>query len=286
MGNFSSFSDGISGGMQQGAGLANAFIDAPIKRRLMEAQALKAERDANAERADMIDYGVIDPSLSGHMGSMQSALPWIAAKKAGNQGANQMPTGLRLKPGEMWDGPSQSVVAVPGSDLYINQAGKHAKDLDAVETGNISAEATQKKVKDLLAPTNKDAFNRQFGGYNAYLTRTFPGAQDERNKLESLKHDLEMAGLTMIKSGGSVGQMTEKEWPIVRDLIGRLNPVMSENEARTVLNEIDARMTAMKQKASNVYNAEWGNTQFNRGNAGPPQATQLPKKRYQILGVK
>lgn len=81
MPNVSGFNNGMSRGFGQGVGLYNALASAPIQRRKQLAEAEMEEKKLNTPGPDMVDLGMLDPSLSGHKIPTAQALPWLAAKK-------------------------------------------------------------------------------------------------------------------------------------------------------------------------------------------------------------
>jgi len=187
-----------------------------------------------------------------------------------------LPPGVSLNKGERWNPETQSVEMIPGSSAYLNQSGKSAKDLDTLMTAKQTADLAKTKIDEIMGDSdiaNKNysqAFQSNFGGYNAYLSQYLPGdATDVRKKIESLKSNLKTAGLQMMRQGGSIGQMTEKEWPIVEQAISSISPAMSEEEAALQLAKIKTYMDNMVQKAQDVYSTEWGGTQFDRSGQSP-----------------
>ena len=190
------------------------------------------------------------------------------------------PEGIKLKPGERFA--NGGVESIPGSDLFINQSNKHGKDYQALQGVNAKAKSATDKVDEIL--TDKDAFNSNFGGYNAYLTQYLPGASsDTRKKIEGLKSDLKAAGLELMRSGGSIGAMTEREWPIVEAMIANISPMLSEEEAAFQLAKVKTRMDQMAKNAQEAYSTEWGSTQFGRkGGAKPDAATPSPSAPVRI----
>src|SRR5258706_11645521 len=96
MPSFSAAMGGLNNGIGEGVNLYNAISQGPIHRRLMEAQAQKAEAEAARKEMvpDEIDGAVIDPSLAGHKIPTLQALPWIAAKKQADKAA-----GMGMTPG-------------------------------------------------------------------------------------------------------------------------------------------------------------------------------------------
>lgn len=178
----------------------------------------------------------------------------------------------QLKEGERWNAEQGRVESVPGSSEYIAQSGKHSKDYDARQTVELKMGDAIDRVNDILDPKKRDALERNFGGWNAMVTQFFPGAGLEgKNKIDQLKSVLKGAGLEMMRSGGSIGQMTEREWPIVERMIANINPTLSEEDAKTELGKVAAYMKNIKEKSADVYQTEWRNTQFfKQGGAKPP----------------
>ena len=169
-----------------------------------------------------------------------------------------------LKPGYAWDASGSRQVPVEGGPAWRDLQSKHAKDLDDFAAIREQTAGAQEPLGYLLNPKNKDALNSLFGGYNAYLTQYLPGqTQDARAKLEALKASMKAAGLRVVRGGGgSVGAITEREWPIMERLIDNLTPTMSEEEARNSLRQIQGRLNRMQEHAKRVYGAEWSDSPF------------------------
>lgn len=179
----------------------------------------------------------------------------------------------KTKPGEMWDTASQTIKVVPGSDLERNQKSAHAKDFGTMQSTVSSMNASIDKVAEILDPKNEAAFNSNFGGYNALATQYLPGdTADMRKKIDALKSDLKMAGLNVIRSGGSIGAMTEKEWPIVESMIARIDPVLGEDAARQELRKVQAHMERIRDNAATLYETEWKGSPHHASLAAKPAA--------------
>lgn len=244
------FLGGLTQGLGQGVTLASQ-VDEAAKRR--------------AQEENQVDLGLIDPRLAGTKAPVAQVLPWFAAKAGKIQiGQGGKPEGLRLKPGEMWDESSQSVRAVPGSDLYVQQQKMLGKDTGAVQGVDAKTDLGTQTIDEILDPKNKSGFESNFGGYNAFVSRLLPGNQNAavRNKIESLKSTLKMAGLDMIRQGGSIGQMTEKEWPIVEGLIENISPTLGEEDARIALERVKAKLQDIRNKAHEKFDEQWQGTQY------------------------
>lgn len=171
----------------------------------------------------------------------------------------------KLGAGERYAADGQTVEAIPGSALYVKQKAAFAKDHGARLTMDTKTKQAIAKIDYILDKKNRDAFNSHFGGYNAYATRLLPGkTQDVGVKIESLKSDMKLLGLDIIRGGGSIGMMTEREWPIVQDMIDRIDPRMGEAAAMEAFENIKTYITQIKNNADEVYQSEWGNSQFNK----------------------
>ncbi len=198
------------------------------------------------------------------------------AEAMSNPATAQMP---KLKPGERWNAEKQAVEAVPGSDVYVKQSGLHGKDYAALQGVNQKMDFAIDRVNELLDPNNKDMIERNFGGYNAYISQFLPGAGVAgKNRIEALKSTLKNAGLEMMRTGGSIGQMTEREWPIVEKMLANINPTLSEKDAELELQKVGTFLKNLKDNAGKAYETEWGNTQFYKPAANNPEVPQTQPK--------
>jgi hypothetical protein len=188
----------------------------------------------------------------------------------------------QLQKGERWNPEEGRVEAVPGSKLYIEQSQKHAKSKQAYDTTNLKVNQMNEKIAEILDPKNADAFEGNFGGYTAYGTRLASGKNSNlRKKIESFKSNMKGVGLELIRSGGSIGQMTEQEWPIVEQMLGAIDPVLEEDDARLEFQKIQARINNILEKATGLYQDEWGNTQYYKPTKGKDNKPALTGKDAQ-----
>ena len=159
--------------------------------------------------------------------------------------------------------PEGDLIAIPGGPAYLRESEKHSKDYQGLLTANTKTEEGIKKINEILDPKKSDAFNSNFGGYNALATQYMPGeTQDMKARIESLKSDMKAAGLELIRTGGGIGQMTEREWPIVQDMIDRISPLMSEKQAKDSFQNVKAYLQRIRNNAENVYETEWSGNQL------------------------
>lgn len=183
----------------------------------------------------------------------------------------------QLQKGERWNAEEGRVDAVPGSKIYVEQSQKHAKSKQAYDTTNLKVNQMNEKINEILDPKNADAFGGNFGGYNAYGTQMLSGENSNlRKKINSFKSNMKGVGLELIRSGGSIGQMTEKEWPIVEQMLGAIDPVLGEEDARIEFGKIQARINNILNNAAGIYQDEWGNTQYykpTKGKSNKPTLT-------------
>ena len=176
-----------------------------------------------------------------------------------------VPEGVRLKPDERWNEKTQMVEQVPGSAAFIEQQTKHGKDLGALKTTQATTKWGIERIDKILDPKNKTGFENNFGGFTAYATKELSGNTAlVKAELDSLKSDLKNKGLQMFRAGGSIGAMTEKEWPIVESMLATITPKMDVKDARDVLEAVRAKFEALENLAAEKYNDQWRNTQYHK----------------------
>lgn len=205
------------------------------------------------------------------------------ASKGDGSGRGPGP-GTKLEKGEIWNEAEQRIETVPGSKLNIAQSNAHGKDrssLVAVETKTNSA---INKIDEILDPKNQAGFDANFSGmvpYGGFVTGRF--APDSRRKIESLKADMKSAGLELIRQGGSIGQITEREWPILEAMIAGISPEMTPEAARAEFTKVRAYMNRLKDNAKDAYQTEWGDTQYFKPAPGSTPSSKLTPADKQAL---
>lgn len=170
-------------------------------------------------------------------------------------------------------GDNGNVEFIPNTPQYVKAAQAHAKDYNTLSGANQSADLGRTKIDQILDPKNSEGFKDNFGGYTALLTNKLPGALNAKANIESLKSNMKQYGLQLMRSGGSIGQMTEREWPIVEQALATITPTLSEDEARAKLLEVRSLMDSFKQRAKEVYDSAWQDSQF----YAPPES-RVPAK--------
>jgi len=169
----------------------------------------------------------------------------------------------KLKPGEVWDAKKQTVMQVPGSAEYNKQSKIHGTDYNATKTVISKMDNAISKVNDILSPENKSGFEGNFGGYNAAITRQFTGntAKVKKN-IETVKADMKSAGLELVRSGGSIGALTEREWPMLEAQIDAIDYMLDEKDAEAAFKRVISTFERIKDQAKDTYQTTWGETQY------------------------
>jgi hypothetical protein len=222
----------------------------------------KAKMEAEAKAGSKVAQWITgdDGTVTGldAQGKIVATVPGIGKKTA-----TTGPDGVKLKPGERMTAEG-TVEAVPGSDLYTKQKANYTKDYKGATTVVDKIAEAQAKIDRITSEDNASGFAGNFGGYNAaYATQYFPGqTQDVASDIESLKADLKNAGLELIRNGGSIGQITEREWPIIEQQLAALTPMLGEAKARDILANVSARLKNIADRALETYDMQWGDTQF------------------------
>ena len=182
----------------------------------------------------------------------------------------------KLKPGEVWDPAAQTVKQVPGSAEYNKQSKAHGTDYNAAKSVVSKMDNAISKVNEILAPKNASGFENNFGGYNAAVSRMFTGnTATVRKNIDSLKADMKGAGLELIRSGGSIGALTEREWPMLEAQIDAIDYMLDEDAAKAAFERVKSTFNRIKDQAKDTYQTTWGETQYykpevNKGAPPPP----------------
>ena len=169
----------------------------------------------------------------------------------------------KLKPGEKWDSTTQTVKQIPGSAEFNKQSKVHGTDYNAAKTVVSKMDNAIKKVDEILSPKNASGFENNFGGYNAAVSRMFTGnTATVRKNIDSLKADMKSAGLELVRSGGSIGALTEREWPMLEAQIDAIDYMLDEDAAKAAFERVKSTFNRIKDQAKDTYQTTWGETQY------------------------
>jgi hypothetical protein len=236
-------------------------------------------------------YGVNSPQVkqiqdeieqeTGGLERQRIAIDRYRSRKGEGGGTGDVGPGTKLEKGERWNVAEQRIETVPGSKLHVAQSDKHNKDREALKGVETKTQSAISKIDELLSPKYIDGFRANFSGdipYSGAVTQYF--APDARRRIDSLKSDMKAAGLELIRVGGSIGAMTQQEWPIVEQMIAALTPDMSAQEAETQVKKIRAYMEKIKSNAKDAYQTEWGDTQYFKPTEKPGDQGATPNAVY------
>ncbi len=198
--------------------------------------------------------------------------------KARREMAN--PAGIRLSPGERFklDG-SGEVEPIPGSRLdKLRQT-----DIQKASSQKVGFESDADKIiaqVDKILETGK----RRAGLENAVGTidslyptaMLFEDTANARSEIDRLKNMASVEGLQKMRSyGNSPGSITEKEWPIMRSMIGNLDMAQGEEnfienlrQIRAEAEQAKARVRGQYEQKIRGYGLEPEETDQDRGGGG------------------
>lgn len=136
----------------------------------------------------------------------------------------------------------------------------------------------EKTAKGLAAQPGLD---KVAGGlYEAYAPNVSEGARNAQTELENLK--VKISGVVLqamrdaSKTGGAVGQVTEREWPRLENMLANLDPRQGEAQFRRNLNEIVAYTQTVKRQLRTAYEADLAVAQGTPGAPPQPAAPAAP----------
>jgi hypothetical protein len=236
---------------------------------------------ATAPKIEKVDRGgsIVFMDMNPKSPTYKQTLDEIQKTLTPAQGAKEMPPTVRLAQGEVWNSEAGRVDAVPGSAAYIKRSQEHASDVTALNAVKEKTDEAIVNINKMLHDENKEGFQANFGGMGTTVTSRMAGKpKDFKGMLDTFKSNMKSAGLEMMRSGGSIGAMTEKEWPIVEAEMASLDGWMTEENARNVMRNVAARLARIKKTSENVYDMTWSETQFHPKNKTAPSAAATPDR--------
>jgi hypothetical protein len=191
---------------------------------------------------------------------------------------------VKLEPGQKLD-ENGNIVNMPNSRIDAQQRKAHAGDAKKIETVNVATDSTLSNIDQILDPKKSSDFDANFG-YGSSFTSKTPGARDVAAKIDNIKAALKSLGLEDFRVNGSIGAMTEKEWPIVQDRIAALKDNMSPEAARQTLADIKDRLNMMRNIAHDSYDNQWGASQYYKPDLTKNSTTNIFNAADAIIGGK
>lgn len=118
-------------------------------------------------------------------------------------------------------------------------------------------------------------------------TPNFTGAAtNAQSDLDTLKSQIGVQVLTAMreasKTGGAVGNVTEKEWPILQNQLGALQQAQTTDQFKERLGDVKATLQRMQDNARQAYEANYGRLDW----TPPAKTPDAPKGvvRWEDLG--
>ena len=160
-----------------------------------------------------------------------------------------------------------NLLDIVGAQRHTTKTREHANDVQELGLIQSTAQNAIDNIDEILRPENESGFDDNFGGWNASVTRYTPDilqyglggttALDVKAKLEKLEADMANAGLNKARAGGSIGQITEKEWPMLRSMIAGITFKLSEDEAEKQLRKVRETFVQFALNADQKYRNTW-----------------------------
>lgn len=87
-----------------------------------------------------------------------------------------------------------------------------------------------------------------------------PGGEAKKveNLLEEFKANVKQAGLQLVRAGGSIGQITEREWNIVEGMVAAIDPAAGKEAVRSQIDKVNAKIAQVYENAKMAYSEEYG----------------------------
>lgn len=134
----------------------------------------------------------------------------------------------------------------------------------AIENSINTTRQARNTIREILNDPN---FNLAFGLGGETVSKVYTPAADVRAKLDTLKNQLFVEGITALrdasKTGAGVGNVTENEGKRFENLRGSLVQFQSADQARKELQRIEKELEASEGRINNAYSRVYGNTEFN-----------------------
>lgn len=95
-------------------------------------------------------------------------------------------------------------------------------------------------------------------------------ASQARALLKEFGDAAKKAGLDLVRQGGSIGAMTEKEWPIVQGMIAELDPYAGEEFLKDQINKVVIKIEQMRNNAQSNFDELYAESPEE---SAPPEVT-------------
>jgi len=102
-------------------------------------------------------------------------------------------------------------------------------------------------------------------------------ASQVENLLSEFKSGVKKTGLDLVRQGGGIGAMSEKEWPIVEGMVAEIDPKAGKDAVVSQINKVLAKVDQVRQNAYQTHN-EGFDAQLAPKPISTPPAAPVPGK--------
>ena len=208
------------------------------------------------------------------MRNLPIAAPFNPGGSSGMSVTQSAPTAaIRSMPQQPVISPKQPVTSpsLPRTSPTPNLAvqGITPKDQAALNAQRPQATYAAKGVLDSVQAalnTARDLKESNIGGMTGPIWSRLPTVRDSVGNAESFANTLKsQIGLEVLqamreasKTGGAVGNVTEKEWPILQSKLGALQESQTEDQYRRNLDQVIASLERMQMNSKSAYETTYG----------------------------
>ncbi len=186
---------------------------------------------------------------------------WIDSERSGIRGQENTVTGeFKPYPGQAMEKPMTEL-----QRLKLEQGRREAAaSLRSLE-GQVSTLASK---ADALK--NHPGLPRITGAMGMAPNAPGSDASKAQALLDEFKASTKMVGLQLVREGGSIGAMTEKEWPIVESMVANIDPSGDADFVKDQIDKVIAKMEQLKSNAKATYKDS--TSEFGEAPAAPAPA--------------
>lgn len=129
---------------------------------------------------------------------------------------------------------------------------------------------------------------------NPYLSRatgvsskipSLPGGEASKaeGQLDSIANRLRAQGLKVLREGGGIGAITEKEWDILANQVANIDRGKGDAYVKGELEKVKLRMNEMKRNAAQRHAEQFGE-EYTPSREGAPAPAEKPRIRFDVNG--
>lgn len=259
-----------------------AAKDDLAERRFQEAEKVKIQNDFELKKVQL-GQALEIAKLRSEDTRLSSADRLAASREA---------TAARLQLGElMAEVKRQGIEAKGGTGgagkpLTAAQQVKRDKDLAA---SSAAIRSQDDEIVTLGADIDKVASNEYLGratGVRGVLP-SMPGGKASivEGDLDSIANRLKAQGLKVLREGGGIGAITEKEWDILANQVANIDRKRGAEYVKGELEKVKLRMNSMQRNATQRHYEQFGE-EYSPGRDNPP-ASPAPAstvRKFKVLG--